>query len=73
MDSDSTTPAELRALIAQHWPHPLYKLAAKAGLHPCRLSSVLHGRLPVSPMLVSRINKILREERERRSEGTHAR
>ncbi len=68
MYSDSTNPSELRAMIAQHWRRPLYQLAARASIHPCRLSSVLHERAPLSQKLAIRILDVLREEREWRSE-----
>jgi plasmid maintenance system antidote protein VapI len=49
------TPAKLRALIAEHWPHPIYTLAANIRLHPNRLSAILHGRMPMPPGLAERI------------------
>lgn len=57
--TNSSDPSVLRGLIAQHWPHPLYQLAVRIGLHPCRLSSVLHGKVPMPPGLADRITRTI--------------
>ena len=54
------TPADFRALIAYH-DLRLYRLAPEVGLHPARLSLVLHGRAPLHRDLAERLWHAIRE------------
>jgi hypothetical protein len=48
------TPAGFRAAIAYHNIR-VYELAAAVGMHPGRLSLVLHGRAPLYPDVAERL------------------
>ena len=55
------TPAELRSKIAVR-NIPKYIIAARARIHPVRLSALLHGRTPVDQQLAERILRALDEK-----------
>lgn len=55
------TAADLRAELARR-QIPLYKLAARVGLHPGRLGMVLNGRAALSSELAQRIVRMLRDQ-----------
>jgi hypothetical protein len=54
------TPADFRALIA-FYDLKLYRLAPGVGLHPTRLSLVLHGRAPLHRDLAERLLRAIQE------------
>lgn len=63
---NSTTPADLRAAIAR-CGLPKYIVGARCGVHPVRLSRLLHGREPLTDELTRRILAVTcaaRSERE---------
>jgi plasmid maintenance system antidote protein VapI len=71
METDKSA-ASLRALIAVRGVH-VYRVAGVMRLHPTRLSAYLHGRLPVSPELASRVVRAVEElSREITSETQRA-
>lgn len=60
--SNSTTPADLRAAIARSGQHK-YVIGARCGVHPVRLSKLLHGREPLTDELARRILSAVRAAR----------
>lgn len=52
-------PTDLRVEILRHWRQPHYILAAQVHVHPCTLSSMLHGRLPMPTAVKQRILLVL--------------
>jgi len=55
--------ADLRALLARA-RLPIYKVAARVGLHPCTLSLYLHGHRPVPESLAEAIARAVEELRK---------
>lgn len=53
--------ADLRAEIARH-QIPIYRLAAKVGLHPSHLGQIIGGRRSLSQELAVRIIEALADE-----------
>ena len=66
MSRTRPTPADLRGEVARRRV-VLYRLAARVGLHPGRLGSMLNGRVPLPPLLSARILEILRKDDARLS------
>lgn len=54
------TAADFRAVIAYHNLR-IYQLAPQVGLHPARLSLVLHERAPLHPELRDRLWRAIQE------------
>jgi plasmid maintenance system antidote protein VapI len=54
------TAADFRALIAYHALR-IYEFAPVVGLHPSRLSLVLHGRAPLTADLAERLTRAIEE------------
>ena len=53
--------ADLRAEIARHRIR-LYKLGARADIHPSILSQLVNGHAPLTPSLAERISTAIRDE-----------
>ncbi len=59
----STTPAQLRARIAEQCPRlPLYKIAGQIGLHPTLLSRQLNEKEPLDQKVAKRVMEVLELE-----------
>jgi hypothetical protein len=55
------SPADLRSEVARH-QLTKYQLAARARMHPARLSAFLNEKLPLPPAIALRIQEAVRAE-----------
>jgi hypothetical protein len=60
MSTQTPSPAELRARIA-FADQPIYLVAARAQIHPSRLSQMLHGHIPMPEEIARRVERALDE------------
>lgn len=60
--ANSTTSADLRAAIARSGLHK-YVIGARCGVHPVRLSRLLHDKEPLTDELAHRILAAIRSAR----------
>jgi hypothetical protein len=59
--SPTPSPADVRAAVARDGRR-LYLIAALADIHPAYLSSMLRGRVPLSPAVARRVLAVVRDE-----------
>ena len=56
-----TSAADIRSAIARYRLR-IYHVASLAGLHPSKLSRVLHERSPLTPELAARLTQVIEDE-----------